>query len=983
MATSRVDLLLATLTRRISSRGVLLSLALLLTLLSAALAASSVVRRVETFQPLGFIAAPEGAGWVVQEVTDAATGLEVGDQIFQIAGRDPTDPDRQLRSAAESPLLVTRGGELRQITYRRPALDLDWPYLVLTLVGAAYLLIGLYTLFKQTLSEPASSKPSKSSKSSKDGALGSRYTGSRYTGVLFFVWCLASAVLYLFSPRFLITGQTAPDSLDKVLFVGDQLARIWLPALTLHLFLVFPNRLAAAFAKGWLRRALPFVYLPAAAFSVFQLDLIANDGGFFFGGMSERMAHGVDLLQKLELAHWGLFGLAAVAVLTLRLLRQRDWEQQRQVQWIALGLGGGYLPFGILYLIPRLLDLRAAEGIQVAAVLPLGLVPLAFAYAILRYKLWDIEAIVRDTISSTLTLMLGIVGFSLVHLGLTRGLTPDLVLARNLLSFIAGLTIAGLLVPARRVISDGLERLQYRGNFLKRRALSDLADELLRERDLTRLCQRLADRLEEAVPLSRVNLYLAEGSELSPVRREPELPTELEVEDLGERVWRGTVHPISATSMPMDELTAQQQLFLAGYRYIFPLKVANHQVGLILAGYKPGETPLNSDDIELVRQLLDQASLAIENAQLLGELSQQLDEVSRLQEYSKGIFDSSPAGIVVLDAEDRIVSANAAFARLVAPAKAPARTAAQLNGRPLEELMPVRPLPEPREGPLEVSYCDLAGREHHYQLSLSTFSHGDGELRILVVHDVSERVAMEEALRESDRLAALGMLAAGVAHEVNTPITGISSYAQMLLAETDQQDPRYEILRKVERQTFRAARIVNNLLEFARDKNSEHEPVEVVPLITETLDLLKERLAKRNIRVQWQPPSRAVRIWGNNGELQQVLTNLLVNASDAMSQVEGGTLKIEVAEGESRVGITVQDTGVGIPPERLETIFQPFFSTKLTSGGTGLGLSICHEIVRRHGGEIRVESEPGEGSRFIVDLPKADETASPETHEPE
>jgi len=946
-----------------------LALALVLTVAVTALAGASVYQRIQTFQPLGFQAHAAGAGWIVDRVSEPATGLQAGDQIFQVGGRSAEGSGffAQLRAGEESALVVARGEEVVSIPYRRPPLDVDWPFLVLVLVGAAYLLIGLYTLFKQRPGERPAPQPG--------------------SGFLFFLWCLTSAALYLLSPSFLATGQADPDTLDKVVYVGDLLARLALPALTLHLFLVFPDLVARKrLTRLRLRRVLPFLYLPAAVLGTLHLDLIAQDGALFFGGSVQRMSRGVDLLQRAELVHWVAFGLAAVVALVARLLRHQDWEQHRQVQWITLGLAGGYIPFGVLYLVPWILGFQAAEGVRVASVVPLGLVPLAFAYAILRYKLWDIEAIVRDTISSTLTLMLGILGFSLVHLGISRGLEPDLTLARNLLSFVAGLSIASLLVPARRLISDGLERFQYRGNFLKRRALAELADDLLRERDLTRLCRHLADRLEEAVPLSQVNLYLGDGAGLQPVRPEPELKERLSYEELGERVWRGSVHPISATSLPAEELTAQQQLFIAGYRYIFPLRASNHRVGLVLAGYKPGDTPLNSDDVELMRQLLDQASLAIENAQLMGELSQRLDEVSRLQEYSEGIFESSPAGIAVLDADDRIVSANAAFARLTSDGGSPAPSADGLTGRPLDELLLVKPLPEPGQGLLEVAYCDLSGRERYYQLSLSAFHRGDGELRILVVHDVSERVAMENALRESDRLAALGMLAAGVAHEVNTPITGISSYAQMLLAETDHEDPRYELLQKVERQTFRASRIVNNLLEFARNKSSENRPVDVTPLITETLDLLRERLQTRQIRVDWQPPTDPLRVWGNAGELQQVLTNLLVNATDAMPPEanggDSGTLRIEVEGEDSVVRIAVEDTGVGIPPERLETIFQPFFSTKLTSGGTGLGLSISYEIVRRHGGDIQVESRPGEGSRFVVDLPRAHDKAE-ETHETE
>ncbi len=286
-----------------------------------------------------------------------------------------------------------------------------------------------------------------------------------------------------------------------------------------------------------------------------------------------------------------------------------------------------------------------------------------------------------------------------------------------------------------------------------------------------------------------------------------------------------------------------------------------------------------------------------------------------------------------------------------------------------------------------MSFRDAAGRERHLQISLARYDGelaGDGglpgrPLHVLVVHDVSERVAMENALKEQDRLAALGMLAAGVAHEVNTPITGISSYAQMLLSDTPEGHPHHELLKKVERQTFRAARIVNNLLEFARDRQKEQRPVALAPLLAECVDLLGERLEKKRIELVWDLPAESVVVMGCDGELQQVFTNLIVNAFDAMSGqpgcTRGGRLTIRVEadpEGEPAMArVHIQDTGPGIPPEKLEAIFQPFYSTKLNRGGTGLGLSISSEIVRRHGGRLAAESRPGEGARFLVELPTA------------
>ena len=825
-----------------------------------------------------------------------------------------------------------------QVSYHRPPLQVDFPYLLLCLIAVLYLAIGLYTLLRQ-----------------RDGQ-----------GFLFYLWCLTSAAL------FLLTLAPPAGAVRTLIYLGDEVARLLLPALTLHLFLVFPTPLSAASAAGpmgpmrWLRRLIPYLYLPAAAMIALQLDMVLNHGHMVFGKVTAaRLA----ALDRIELLYFAVVMLAATGILFWRFRRGAAWEQHRQMQWMAWGVAGGYLPFLALYSALFVLHLGTSQLLTSAAVLPLGLVPLTFAYAILRYKLWDIEVIVRDTISLTLTLLLGIIGFSLVNLAINRGVSEELSLARNLLSFLSGLGIAGLLVPTRGAISSALERLHYRDTFGKRKALTGLGRELLLERDLGRLCAALLDRIQEAVDVESANLYLFQGEALAAIREEPGLPGRIPLDVLGEDFWTVDFERLSGVSMPAETLPLPARLFVAGYRYAFPLTVRGKGIGLALAGFKRDHMPLNSEDLELIRHLLNQASLAIENAQLVGQLQLQLEEVRQLQRYTEGIFESSPAGIAVLDGERRVLSANSAFTGIVG------RQRDELTGRGLESVLPVQPLPAPGEGPVEARWSDAQGRERHLQLSLAAFEHGWRQgLYVLVVHDVSERVAMENALREKDRLAALGMLAAGVAHEVNTPITGISSYAQMLLEETEPSDPHYDILKKVERQTFRASRIVNNLLEFARNRQKEKKPVTVAPLIGECLDLLGERLGKRGIELQWAPPQESLQVMGCDGELQQVFTNLILNAVDAMHDT-GGRLTVDLMASAAQVLVRVQDSGPGIPPEKLEMIFQPFYSTKLSRGGTGLGLSISFEIVRRHGGDLRVVSRPGEGACFLVELPRYQPTA--------
>jgi signal transduction histidine kinase len=865
----------------------------------------------------------------VRAVTPALDGvLEPGDRIVLVNGVETgkiADLRRLLGANESSQLVVLRGEELASVEYRRPAVDVDLPWLALALLGMLYLAIGLNALWRTA-----------------DGAL-------------FYGWCLASTVLYVFSPVFPV------DQIGVWIYLGDELARLLLPPLTLHLFLTIPR------ASARLGRASLLLYLPAATLALFQVDFAAFGGRFLFGPPKASL---LSVLDRLEMLHLAAFAAAAVVVLARRLRSVAEWEQQRQLLWLVVGTTAGYAPFLLLYGLPYLAGIRPAESVAALAVLPLAFVPFAFGWAILRYRLWDLGLIVRNGAAHVLTLIVGVGGFALLDLALRRSIPDDESLTRDLFTFFGGIAIAGLVVPAHRRINGLLERLQYGSSFSRRRGLGWFGQELLHERDLDRLCEALLTEIEQGLELERTNLLLIQGSRLVAVRPERSLPDSFAIETVPPTLWNGRFEVLSGVALPGEPAGIDRLLFAAGYRYVFPLTVRGTQIGLVLAGLRADDEPLDSDDVELVRSLLDQAALAIENAQLIDQVQRQLETVVALQRHSEGILESSPAGIAVLDRDDAVITANLAFAALVG------RPRSEVIGRSLGSLLELGGLPPIGGGAVQVTCTDALGRRRDVEVSVAAMQPADsGDRRVLVLQDATERVAMEQALKEKDRLASLGVLAAGVAHEVNTPLTGISSYAQLLLAETEADDPRRALLEKVEKQTFRASRIVSNLLEFARKPGVERRPVELGALLGETADLLRERMATRGVRLVWQRPAAATRVVGSEGELQQVFTNLMINAIDAMTPA-GGTLTVALELVESSARVTVSDEGTGIPAESRDSIFQPFFTTKRGNGGTGLGLSISHSIVEQHGGKIGFANLEPRGCRFTVELPLAAEPAA-------
>ncbi len=902
-------------------RAALLTL-LLLTAALTVLGYRGFQEKLAAFQPLGFEPLARSGQWAVKTVAPAPPGdLRAGDQIVLVDGVEAgriADVRRLLASSPDSQLVVLRNDHLISVRYTRPGLQIDFAWLALAALGLLYLAVGLYSLWRST------------------------------EAFLFYGWCLTSAVLYVFSPVFPV------DAIGTWIYLADELARLLLPPLTLHLFLTIPRTRAPR------RRFAALLYLPALALGLAQVDLAMFAGRLFVGPPTASLLLWLD---RLEMLHLAAFASTAVLVLWRRLRSVADWEQHRQLLWLLVGMAAGYVPFFLLYGLPFLAGIRMAQPVAVLAVLPLASVPLAFGWAVLRYRLWDLGLMVRNGLAHVLTLLAGIGSFALLDLVLRRTVPEHLSFARDVLTFFGGAAIIGIVVPAHRRIRSALERLQHGSSFGPRRDLARLGQDLLRERDLDHLCRALLTELETGLELGRANLLLVQGESLIAVRPEVALPVALPSDALRRAAWSGRFQALTGVSIPGDGATAEQRLFAAGYRYVFPLVVREARVGVVLTGFRRDDQPLDSEDVALVRVLLDQAALAIENAQLLDQVHRQLEQVSTLQRHNEGILESSPAGIAVLDGTTAVTTANLAFAALVG------RPREEIVGRPLGELLDLGELPEAGSGPIRVSCVDALGRARDLEISIAALQEPESQnRRVLVLQDVTQRVAMESALKEKDRLASLGVLAAGVAHEVNTPLTGISSYAQILLAETAPDDPRRELLEKVERQTFRASRIVSNLLEFARKPGREREMLDLGALIGETADLLRERMTKKGTRLDWVAPEAPVQVVGSSGELQQVFTNLMLNAVDAMTP-RGGALEVTLTAGPEAARVEIRDEGPGIPKEIGDSVFQPFFSTKQGQGGTGLGLSITYSIVEQHGGRIFFENRVPRGCTFIVELP--------------
>ena len=277
----------------------------------------------------------------------------------------------------------------------------------------------------------------------------------------------------------------------------------------------------------------------------------------------------------------------------------------------------------------------------------------------------------------------------------------------------------------------------------------------------------------------------------------------------------------------------------------------------------------------------------------------------------------------------------------------------------------------PHRNGLELTKTSAPARDSMVNLAIAPLISREGKKigRLIIFDDVTDRDELERKLVQADKLSSIGLLAAGVAHEVNTPLAVISTYAQMLAKQVSEDDQKSKLLEKIAKQTFRASEIVNSLLNFSRTAPTEYAELDLNRVIRETVSLVDHQFQKTGVSNELNFAEDLPAIRGNTGKLQQVFLNLFINARDAMAA--GGTLTIRTWSEGGFAHVEVADTGQGIAAENLARIYDPFFSTKGPKKGTGLGLSITYGIVQEHNGIIEVDSTPGEGTRFRLEFPGA------------
>ena len=886
----------------------------------------SAARKLAATGQSGILLTAEESGFRVRASgTAEAVGLRPGDILLLVDGeeaRSLPDPVHALEGG-ERELTILRDGQPLRLKGRIGPSPWDTRYLLLLLSGAAFLVAtGIVLRTAPHEADPVSH--------------------FLFAGFAF----SAAAVL-------VITPAPPYDAFFRAATLLEDAARAFLPAFLLAFVFRFPRRAARIPGALFFVPALGLTLLSVATY----LSPPAPDVD------ATPLVLRLDRLQQAAL----LLGISlAVARLVSLATRRLDLLAEKQVRFLLAGTAGGLLPVVLLDFLPRLLG-GPIPVVSSFSIVPIVLVPAAFLAALTRYRLWDVEILTRETVALLGAAFLGAGLFSLAQVVDLGDVLPGIPYGRGIVEAGAGLLIALTFIPVRRGFSTALARVQYGERFGEREGLLSLVRELSRPRRLSEIGPLLAERVRSGLGVPQATLLLAlpdgrlDASTLD--GGEPLSPQELPSEATS-RTTR-----LSRLAFNERPTVAVARTRRAGFRTIAPLALSGRLLGLFAVADRGGRDPLSGEDVELLETVLASAALAVDHARLYGELEAQAERYRRLKEFHEDVVTGSPAAIVVTDERGRISSVNPAFEKLLGDGKE------GLVGRLAADVLPQVILSAHAPARVEVT---LGQEPRVLDVAVSPFP-GAAEgspARVWVLSDSTELARLEKSLAERDRLSALSNLSAGVAHEVNTPLTGVASFARLLLDETEADDPRRPLLEKIERQAFRAARLVGSLLDLARGRPREMASLEPADLVRESCKALEDEIRGRLVTLEVDLPEPLPRVLGHGDALVQVLVNLLKNALDAVSlPKEGrngpGFVRIAVVAAGEKVLFVVDDDGPGLSREEQAKIFAPFHTTKGSQGGVGLGLAIAGDIIRAHGGSFLVDSTPGQGARFTVSLPAA------------
>lgn len=907
------------------------------------------------------------------------TGIAVGDRLIGIGLEG--EKTEELSSPSDVQMFLDLAGVGGNLTYfyQRPSYSFNnnfyfadlrridsfprWtaPYVFLLLVGLVWLIVGIFVLAKQG-------------------------SGSPFV-IHFATLCLSAFIFHIYKP--LGSG----EDFDLAVSVIDNLAFVLFASLFMHFCLRYPIRSEVFDPARWKNR---FIYIPATILSV--STLILSLYSFVLPRNASEWL--IDHINRLDLIGWSdrlalyffIIGITiGAAVLIRRFVLSKQTLVRQRLKWAMWGTVTATIPLLILQLVKLFTSVPEDNWTVALTTLPLALIPLSFGHSVVRYRLMDVDVVVRRALvyamtTITIAVMIGSVALGVVFLAIGENLSGTELFVRGLIAIVAMAVIVLLSEPIKKFLQERTERFFYGERYDLRRGLLDFGRTLSATTALDPLLDALTRRLQQVLDVEKVAVFVEDEVATGGYRvarlvgiSDYSIPSDFKQMVRIKSAAQGVVRA-DQLELPEKESTDPSNFSPQELHYFVPCVVRGRMVAVIGMGRAADGSLLTSEDLDILRTVSGYVAVAIENSLLYQEQEKRAQELEMLKEFNESIVESVNVALLAVDESGKITRCNSTFEEMFGLQREAAiglsveevfdpgffETLDREFGEPLWNVV------EPKQA-YKLSTVTGTGRSLILNLAAAPLrSHyHDQTGAIVVLENVTERVQLEESLQQSEKLSSIGLLAAGIAHEVNTPLTGVSSYTQMLLEMIPEDDPKHALLKKVQKQTERASLIAANLLNFSRSgSTADFHPVEMNRLLEDTLQLLEPQLRRGEIKIEKRYAAELPAIPGSAAKLQQVFTNLILNARDAMD--DGGTIVLQTELEDRKLVITVSDDGKGISDEDISKIYDPFFTTKEVGSGTGLGLAVSYGIIQEHKGSIDASSQIGIGTTFRISLPLTD-----------
>lgn len=920
------------------------------------------------------------AAKVERGLAASRAGISVGDKLLGI-GFDG-EKIEEITSPVDVQMYLETAGVDGNLTYwfQRPSYSFSNNYyfadlskidtyprwsasiIFLTFVGIVWLGVGLFVLFKQ---------------------------GSHAPFVLHFATvCLAAFIFHVYKP--LGFG----EDFDLAVSLLDDIAFAFFVPLFLHFCIRYPVKSEVFAEAKWKTLAL---YVPA---TIISLGILSLSLVYYLAPRSvfvediAKAIDGFDLLSifyRANFYHFIAGVTAGSSFLVWRFFKNKKHPLVRQrLKWAMWGTIFAVLPVFAFQIAERFVFIPHDSWTSGLTILPLALIPLSFGHSVVRYRLMDVDVVVRRALVYAMTtlaiaMMIGAVALGLVFLAVDSNLSTTEITLRALIAIVAMAGIVMLSEPLKKFLQERADRYFYGERYDLRHGLLDFGKTLSATTALEPLMNALTERLRQVLDVEKVAVFIEEENRTGQYKlaksvglNDYRTPNDFRQMIREKSAQKGIVRADELELLEI-ETTNGKGIKRQELHYFVPCVARGKMVAVIGLGRASDGSLLSSEDLDILQTVAGYVAVAVENSLLYQEQEKRAAELELLKEFNESIVESVNVGLLAVDENGRITRCNSTFEQMLEVPRE--TTVGKLVEEVFDESFSIN-----LENILGKSRWHLTEVRNAYKLYTTSLSGKPlilnvavAPLRsvsanqtgaIVVLENVSSRVKLEETLQQSEKLSSIGLLAAGVAHEVNTPLTGVSSYTQMLLGMVPETDPKHALLQKMQKQTERASNIVGNLLNFSRTGNAtDFSEIDINKLLNDTLQLLEPQMRKSQVEVIKNYADISPLIIGNPGKLQQVFTNLILNARDAM--IGGGTISLATSADENQVAIEVSDTGEGISPENIIKIYDPFFTTKAVGSGTGLGLAVSYGIVQEHAGNIEAISEIGEGTTFRLIFPAA------------